>query len=273
MSLDVLDLALATSRAGTPCALCTVIQSSGSVPRRPGSKMLVGADGAILAGTIGGGAMEGRAIDLAREALADGEARIGSFRLSDPGQGDAGVCGGAVEVFIEPMAAPPTVLVVGAGHVGRALVRLAAFSGFRAVLSDDRIELCAPAVAPGADAYLPGPLLDQLSRLTLSPRLYVALVTRAYAIDVEVLPVLLRAPIAYIGVIGSRRRWATAAKALREAGLSDADLARVRAPIGLEIQAETPEEIAVSIMADIIATRRGASIPSVMRPGLALAEG
>ncbi|HQV26673.1 MAG TPA: XdhC family protein [Thermoflexales bacterium] len=272
MSLEVLELALATSRAGTPCALCTVIQSSGSVPRRPGSKMLVGADGAILAGTIGGGAMEGRAIDLAREAIADGEARTGSFRLSDPEQGDAGVCGGTMEVFIEPLASPPTVLVVGAGHVGRALVKLATFAGFRAVLSDDRVELCAPAIAPGADAYLAGPLLEQLGRMSLSPRLYVALVTRGYAIDVEALPVLLRAPVAYIGVIGSRRRWLTAVKSLREAGISDADLARVRAPIGLEIRAETPEEIAVSIMADIIATRRGAAIPSVMRPGLGLAD-
>jgi xanthine dehydrogenase accessory factor len=235
--------------------------------------MLVGADGAILAGTIGGGAMEGRAVDLAREAIADGEARTGSFRLSDPEQGDAGVCGGTVDVFIEPMAAPPTVLVVGAGHVGRALVRLAAFSGFRAVLSDDRVALCAPAVAPGADAYLPGPLLDQLQKIALSPRVYVALVTRGYAIDVEALPILLRSQVAYIGVIGSRRRWATAVKALRETGLGEADLARVRAPIGLEIQAETPEEIAVSIMADIIATRRGAAVPSVMRPGLALADG
>lgn len=235
--------------------------------------MLVGADGVILAGTIGGGEMEGRAIDLAREAVADGEARTGSFRLSDPEQGDAGVCGGTVDVFVEPMASPPTVLVVGAGHVGRALVRLAAFSGFRAVLSDDRVELCSPAIAPGADAYLPGPLLDHLQKLPLSPRVYVALVTRGYAIDVEALPVLLRSPVAYIGVIGSRRRWATAVKALREAGISDADLARVRAPIGLEIQAETPEEIAVSIMADIIATRRSAAIPSVMRPGLALGDG
>jgi xanthine dehydrogenase accessory factor len=271
MSLDVLDLALATARSGTPCALCTVIQSSGSVPRRPGSKMLVGADGAILAGTIGGGAMEGRAIDLAREAIADGEAKTGSFRLSDPAQGDAGVCGGTVEVFVEPMAAPPTVLVVGAGHVGRALVKLAAFSGFRAILSDDRIELCVSTVAPGADTYLPGPLPQQLEKLQLTPRLYVALVTRGYAIDVEVLPALMRSPVAYIGVIGSRRRWATAVRALRAAGVSDAELARVRAPIGLEIAAETPEEIAVSIMADIIATRRGASIPDVMRPGLPLA--
>ena len=273
MSLDVLDLALATSRAGTPCALCTVIRSSGSVPRRPGSKMLVGADGAILAGTIGGGAMESRAAELAREAVADGEARTGSFRLSDPEQGDAGVCGGTVDVFVEPMAAPPTVLVVGAGHVGRALVRMAAFAGFRSILSDDRVELCAPAMAPGADVYLPGPLLDQLQKLTLSPRVFVALVTRGYAIDVEALPTLLRSPVAYIGVIGSRRRWATAVSALREAGVSGSELARVRAPIGLEIQAETPEEIAVSIMADIIAMRRGAAIPSVMRPGLALADG
>lgn len=97
----------------------------------------------------------------------------------------------------------------------------------------------------GGRRLSPGPLLDQLQKLTLSPRVFVALVTRGYAIDVEALPTLLRSPVAYIGVIGSRRRWATAVSALREAGVSGSELARVRAPIGLEIQAETPEEIAV----------------------------
>lgn len=266
MTLDLLERAIALARAGTPCALCTVIASTGSVPRRTGSKMLVGADGALIGGTIGGGAMESRVLALAREAIGSGEPRTGSYRLAEPDQGDPGVCGGTVEVFVEPLLAPHTVLVVGAGHVGRAVVHLARYSGFRVVLSDDRAELCRPEVAPGADLYLPGDLKPQLAAVPLTARTYVALVTRGYPLDVNLLPDLLRSPAAYIGVIGSRRRWQTAVKSLREAGVPDEALARIRAPIGLEIRAETPEEIAVSIMAEIIAARRGGLISDVKRP-------
>lgn len=261
-----MERAVSLARSGRPCALCTVITSAGSVPRRSGSKMLVGADGVLMGGSIGGGAMESRVLALAREAIASGETRTGSFRLAEPDQGDPGVCGGTVEIFIEPMLAPHTVLVVGAGHVGRAVVHLAKFAGFRVVLSDDRAELCSPQVAPGADLYLPGDLKSQLTAVPLTAQTYVALVTRGYPLDVNVLPDLLRSPAAYIGVIGSRRRWLTAVKSLREAGVPDDALGRIRAPIGLEIGAETPEEIAVSVLAEIVAARRGAPTLSVTRP-------
>lgn len=255
--MDILKLAAEKVERGEPCALVTVTRTTGSVPRHPGSKMLIGADGALAAGTIGGGEMENRAIALAREAIDDGQTRNASYQLANLADGDPGVCGGTVELFIEPLLPAPTLVVVGAGHVGRALVHLARWCGFRVAITDDRAELCAPEQCPGADVYLPGPLAEQLDAIGVTPHTYLALVTRGFPIDVTIMPKLLASPAAYIGVIGSQRRWLTAAKAMREAGLSEEALARVRAPIGLELNAETPEEIAVSIMAEIIMHRRG----------------
>ncbi len=257
MTTDILRLTADYADNGTPCALVTVIRTSGSVPRHVGSKMLVGAGGELLAGTIGGGEMESRVIKLAQQAIADGQAVTTSYQLADPKQGDPGVCGGTVELFIEPLLTSPTLVIIGAGHVGRALAHLAKFCGFRVAITDDRTELCTPEHFPGADVYLPGSLTEQLAKLKLTPQTYVALVTRGFPIDVNALPMLLESTAAYVGVMGSQRRWLTAAQALREKGVSESALQRVHAPIGLELNAETPEEIAVSIMAEIIMLRHG----------------
>ncbi len=255
--MNILALAASYTAQGVPCALVTVIRTSGSVPRHAGSKMLVGANGALLDGTIGGGEMESRVITLAKQCIVDGQTRTASYQLADLAHGDPGVCGGTVDVFVEPLLPAPTLIVVGAGHVGRALVHLAKWCGFRVAITDDRVELCTPENCPGADVYLPGPLDAQLDTIGITPHTYLALVTRGFPIDVKVLPRLANSPAAYIGVIGSRKRWLTAVKALQAQGLSDTLLARVHAPIGLELNAETPEEIAVSIMAEIIMHRRG----------------
>ena len=254
--MDILQLATDLIQHNTPCVLCTVIRTSGSVPRHAGTKMLVGADGAMLAGTVGGGEMESRVIEQAKLSISDGKARLQSYQLANPQAGDPGVCGGEVEVFIEPLLTSPTLIIFGAGHVGRALTHLAKWSGFHVIVADDRAELCNPTACPGADEYLPGSIRETIGKLSLNPQTYVAMVTRGYPLDVEMLPQLLKTPAHYIGVIGSQRRWLTAAKALREKGIGEADLARIHAPIGLEINAETPEEIAISIMAEIIQARR-----------------
>lgn len=254
--MDILSLAADLIQHNTPCVLCTVIRTSGSVPRHAGAKMLVGADGTMLAGTVGGGEMESRVIEQAKRALSDGKARLQSYQLANPQAGDPGVCGGEVEVFIEPLLTSPTLVIFGAGHVGRALTHLAKWSGFHVIVADDRAELCNPTACPGADEYLPGPMRETLGRLSHNPQTYVAMVTRGYPLDVEMLPLLLQTSVRYIGVIGSQRRWLTAAKALREKGIGEVDLARIHAPIGLEIDAETPEEIAISIMAEITQARR-----------------
>lgn len=252
----ILSLAANLIDQGKPCALVTVIHTSGSVPRREGSKMLVGPNAELLAGTIGGGEMESRALKAGAHAIKTSTASTLSVNLINPAKGDAGVCGGTVELFVEPLLSTPTLVVIGAGHVGKALVHAGQWCGLRVALMDDRAELCTPEAAPGADAYVPGPLGEALAQVQLTANTCVALVTRGYPIDVNVLPKLLASPVAYIGVIGSQRRWQTAKAALLAQGTSEADLARVHAPIGLEIGAETPEEIAISIVAEIIKVLR-----------------
>jgi xanthine dehydrogenase accessory factor len=236
--------------------LCTVVRSQGSTPRHVASKMLVYPDGHIL-GSIGGGELENRVIMEAKKALEDGRPRLLEYHMADPKRGDPGVCGGQLEIFVEPILPKPKLVVVGGGHVGKAVAHLAKWLGFRVAISDDRPEFCNPQVIPDADEYYPCPLAELPEKLTITPWTYVVLTTRGVSIDVPGLPPLLDTPAAYIGIIGSKRRWATTRKQLLEKGIPAEKLARVRSPIGLELNAETPEEIAVSIMAEIIMLRNG----------------
>jgi len=237
-------------------ALCTVVKSEGSTPRHVGSKMLVYADGHIV-GTVGGGDLEHRVHDEALIALADGRARLLRYSLADPARGDPGVCGGQVEVFVEPILPASTVAVIGVGHVGKAVAHLAKWLNFRVVVSDDRPEFCNKDWIPEADEYYVCPM-DQLpSRLQIDARTYLVLTTRGSSVDVAGLPALLPSRAAYIGVIGSKRRWATTVQELERQGLDSEQLVKVHAPMGIELRAETPEEIAVSIMAEILMLRDG----------------
>ena len=236
-------------------ALCTVVRSQGSTPRRATSKMLVYPDGTFI-GTVGGGEMESRVIAEARQAMLDGKARLVEYNMSDPSRGDPGICGGQMEIFVEPLQPKPTLVLVGAGHVGKAVVHLAHWLGFRVAVSDDRPEFCKPEAVPGADEYYPLPLAELTSHVAVDRWTYFVLTTRSVDIDVPGLPSLLDSPAAYIGVIGSRRRWATTRQQLLEKGIPEAELERVRSPMGLDLHAETPEEIAVSIMAEVIQVMR-----------------
>ena len=232
-------------------ALCTVTSSEGSTPRHVGSKMLVHPDGNFI-GTVGGGEMEQRVIKEALAALDDGRARLVHYNMVDPSRGDPGTCGGQVEVFVEPILPAPLVVVIGAGHVGKAVVHLAKWLGFRVAASDDRVEFCNPESTPGADAYYPVPMAELPKQVKIDKRTVLILTTRGSAIDAAGLAPLLDSPAGYIGVIGSKRRWATTVKALKDKGVSEEKIAKVHSPIGLELQAETPEEIAVSIMAEVM---------------------
>jgi xanthine dehydrogenase accessory factor len=256
MTTNVYSAILEAQASGQSAALCTVIRSSGSVPRHSTSKMLVFTDGKFV-GTIGGGEMENRTIEAARHVAHSGQAQILEYNLVDPKQGDPGVCGGTVEIFIEPINPPPQVIIIGAGHVGRATAHLAKWLGFRVIVNDDRAELVSPEWIPEADAYLSGLLDNHFAEINLNSQTYVLLLTRGVQFDVALLPKLLEADVAYIGVIGSKRRWTQTLKELREQGVIEEKLARVHAPIGLELNAETPEEIAVSIMAEIVMIRNG----------------
>jgi len=235
-------------------ALCTVVQSEGSTPRHVGSKMLVYSDGRFI-GTVGGGELESRVIKAALESLRDGKAQNLSYTMADPARGDPGVCGGTVEVFVEPILPSAMIVVIGGGHVGRAVVHLAKWLGFRVAVSDDRAEFCNPESIPGADAYYPVPMAELPSQLKVTRQTYLVITSRGSAIDAAGMPSLLDSDAAYIGVIGSKRRWLTTVKALKEKGVSEEKIARVHSPMGLELNAETPEEIAVSIMAEILMLR------------------
>ena len=235
-------------------ALCTVVSSQGSTPRHVGSKMLVYPDGRFI-GTVGGGELEHRVLEEASLAIADEQPRTLTYTLAEPARGDPGVCGGTVEVFVEPIIPSATIVVIGGGHVGKAVVHLAKWLGFRVVLSDDRVDFCNPDAVPGADQYLTIPMGELPAHVNIGPHSYLVLTTRGSNIDVAGLAPLLECPAAYIGVIGSKRRWATTVRELRRQGVTEGRIAQVHSPMGLELNAETPEEIALSIMAEVLQLR------------------
>lgn len=235
-------------------ALCTIIRTQGSTPRHVGSKMLVYTDGSIV-GTIGGGEMESRVVVEALHVIEVGVPKILEYSMSDPERGDPGVCGGHLEIFVEPIKSKPVMVIVGAGHVGRAVAYLAHWLGFYVVVTDDRPEMCSHEVLPQADQFYPITFRDFTEEFNITPLTYFVLTTRSVDVDVEGLPVILKSDAAYIGVIGSQRRWATTKQKLKEIGITDEQISRVKSPIGLALNAETPEEIAVSIIAEIIMMR------------------
>ncbi len=237
-------------------ALCTVIESDGSTPRHEGSKMLVYGDGKFI-GSVGGGEMESRVYAEALKAIEDGKSRLVRYSLVDPKQGDPGVCGGTIEVYVEPILPPPLIVIIGGGHVGKAVAHLAKWSGFRVAVSDDRLEFCTEEANPDADEFYPYPMADLPAHLKINSQTYLVLTTRGSNVDVSGMPALLDAPFAYLGLIGSKRRWLTTKKALKEKGITEERLARVHSPLGLELNAETPEEIAISILAEIIMLKNG----------------
>lgn len=256
VSNDVLAALVATIAERRPAVLATVVATEQSVPRGPGSKMLIHANGATV-GTIGGGEMEARVIHEASLALESGQPRQLAYSLLDAAAGDPGVCGGAVEIFLEPHMPQTTVYVIGVGHVGRAVAELARWLGFRVTAWDDRSELAAGSVAEVE--VQSGPFEAALDLFPIDAQTLVVMTTRNVQLDVQILPVLLASEAPFIGLMGSTRRWEITRQKLTEAGHVAADLDRVRSPIGIDINAETPAEIAVSILAEIVEHQRNAS--------------
>lgn len=238
-------------------ALATVISTTGSMPRHAGAKMLIYADGRIV-GTIGGGAMEAQVIQAGQAVMQSGQARMESYTLNSLENGDFGICGGTASIFIEAISLSPTLLVIGAGHVGKSLAELAKWIGYRVLLADDRAEYCNPEAVPNLDAYYVCPASDITQQVTINASTYIAAVTRGLVVDLALFPALLATEAAYIGLIGSRRRCLlTMQKLVADYGVTQAQIQRIHAPIGLELEAETPQEIALSIMAEITMHRRG----------------
>ena len=253
---DVFSALAELKRNGASGALCTIIKTKGSTPRKEGSKMLVYANGSIV-GTVGGGEVEGRIIKEALNSIESGVSSIFSYDLIDPEHGDPGVCGGSLEVFVDPLDQPDELVVVGGGHIGRAVVFLAKWLGFKVILNDDREEFCSPDHIRGADGYINCTLAELPGQYKISEKAAVVLATRNQQVDIDGLPELLAIPTAYIGLISSKRRWKLTREKLIESGVDKEDLKKIHAPVGLEIGAESPEEIALSILAEIILLKNG----------------
>ena len=247
--------------AGEELILFTVVDETGSTPRGRGAAMLVFRDGAIE-GTIGGGITEHRVIERARTMLEDG-IRTVFYRESlsaTEAALDGAACGGEVSVFLERYGRRDELLIFGAGHIGRALAKLADAAGMKVTTWDEREEFANERNIPWG-TVLTCPLEEVFARGAAShASSYMVIVTRGHALDAEVVKFLEGRESAYIGMIGSKRKIAFLRERLIEAGVGKAHIDNIYQPVGLPIKAETPEEIAVSILAEIVAVRRGADL-------------
>lgn len=241
-------------RDGESVCVATVVNVQGSTPRESGAKMVIWPDGRTM-GTVGGGQLEARVLEMTREVFETGNPRMLHFRLRSEEAGDAGICGGDADVFVEPITSKPRLVIIGGGHVGTALAHAAALAGFGVTVMDTRALDGAQFPAGVSLVRLEG--WDCLPREWFNEQTYVAIMTPQHSGDREALRQLLDLPVAYLGMIGSRRKVAVTFEALREEGASDEALSRVHAPIGLGIGAETPAEIAISIVAELIRVRKG----------------
>ena len=255
--------ALAALERGETIAQATVVQVRGSAPRHAGARMLVWSDGRIT-GTIGGATLEERVIQHAQEALQVHRGRLEKYVFSTGDDPDSvGLCGGEVLVHIEVLEADPTLVIIGAGHVALALAQVATLAGMRLIVVDDRAEFLTPDRFPQADRLIHvqyGRETEQLEPLDLqfTPASYVVVATWGW--NEPVLAQILQAdpPLAYVSLISSKTKWRVIRQRLADRGIDTARLDRVRAPAGLDLGAETPGEIAIALIAEMLAVRRKA---------------
>jgi xanthine dehydrogenase accessory factor len=262
---DVLEAALRAEESGEPAALVTVVATEGSTPQKAGAKMLVYPDGRIV-GTIGGGCVEAEMTWRARQAIETRKAQMASYDLTADQAGEDGlVCGGRMQVFIEPVEGTPTLCLFGAGHVAQPLARMAKASGFRVEVVDDRIKFANRDRFPNADLVLVEEFSAAAPHLTLGRNTYAVVVTRGHKGDSEALEAVIGKGLRYVGLLGSKPKLVHLVAGLEEKGVAPEVLGEIRCPLGIEIGAVSPDEIAVSILAEMIAVRRGVP-PSAIGP-------
>lgn len=238
---------------GEAAALATVVASSGSSPRKPGAKLLLRGDGSIL-GSVGGGRVEAETLAAARAVLAEGEPRSLTFTLTEA---HGFVCGGSMTLFVEPIGTAPQLVIFGAGHVGKALCRLAAVCGYRVSVVDERAECARAEELPGAASVLCAAAPEAFARLSITPQSAVVIATPGHQNDFAAVRGALATSAGFIGLVGSARKRAVLLETLAAEGYPAQMVERVTTPVGLDIGAETPEEIAVSIVAQLVRQRRG----------------
>jgi xanthine dehydrogenase accessory factor len=248
---DIYEAVVACQSEVTPAVLAIIVAAFGSTPQKTGAKMLVKADGSTM-GTVGGGKAEAEVVQAALKVLHAGKPRLLDLEMTEA----AGyLCGGHLRIYLEPVVAAPPLIIVGAGHVGLALAALAGFVGFRVTLADDR-EVPLPEELARVDLRRIADFRRAFQGLDVGEATAIVIATRGHEHDLEAAAAALETPAAYIGLLGSVRKREAMAKALGEMGFSREDLARVRTPVGLDLGAVSPPEIAVSIAAQLIAQRR-----------------
>jgi len=256
---EVLALASKCIDNDVPAALVTVVGAQGSTPQGPGARMLVFEDGAV-SGTIGGGCVEAEMARRARMAIENGRPSLTNYDLTPEQAGDEGlVCGGRMEVFIEPLSGAPELAILGGGHVARPLCSMAAAAGFRVAVLDDREKYATADRFPEAERVVAAGFDAAAATLRLTPRSFVVVVTRGHRGDAVAIGSCLAVKPRFLGLLGSRTKMVHVFTELIDRGFGSEDLATIETPVGIEIGAETPEEIAVSIVARMIAVRRGVS--------------
>jgi xanthine dehydrogenase accessory factor len=255
--IDLFEEIVRMRRAGQRGALATIVHTNGSIPSYESSRMLVREDGSI-AGTVGGGCVEADVWAAAKEVIRAEQPRKMTFNLNHEASYDAGlICGGTLEIFVEPILPQPVLYLFGGGHVATAVARIAHQAGFAIGIVDDRDTFANAERFPMA-AEIHVSYEEAFAKIHPNVSTYIVIVTRGHKDDMRVLDWAVATPARYIGMIGSRRKVVSVYKALEKEGHSLDKFERVHAPVGLEIGALTPEEIAVSITAELIAIRRNA---------------
>jgi xanthine dehydrogenase accessory factor len=244
---------------GLSLATVTIIKSEGSTPREIGATMLVDEQGNLLAGTIGGGVLEVRAIKDAVKFIQEKRSGVVDYSLGLPVESEEvflpAACGGKVSLFIKVYSPKEHLIIVGGGHVGQSIAKLAAYLGYSVSVLDSREEVLAPKLFPDGVNLVLGDMVESLKNMDIDQNTYIVIATYAHAHDERALEAVVESNARYIGMIGSRNKVKTCFENLLKRGYKEETLSKVYAPIGLDIGGETPEEIALSIMAEIQAVK------------------
>jgi xanthine dehydrogenase accessory factor len=260
--------ALARGEAG---ALLTVVKIYGAAPCAPGTKVFVRDDGGLL-GTFGGRQTDARARADGLQALSSGETTLLTYHLDPEGGESVGSCGATLEIFVEPIRPEPRLILAGSGYVAQALARLATTIGWRVSLLDDRSEFVQAATLPDSVTLTVGDIPELLPSLAPDAMTALVIVTRGHKVDQEALEAALATPAGYVGMIGSPGKVRTIFRKLLRKGVAPEALATVHAPVGLDLGARTPDEIALSIAAELLMWRRGGSGASLREHAAILAK-
>ena len=257
--MDVFEELVRLRNLGRKCALATIVEARGSIPSYESAKLLVRDDGSMT-GTIGGGCVEAEVWTAAREAIETEKPNRLSFNLGQDAAYDTGLnCGGQIEVFIEPVLPLPRAFIFGAGHISKSLSKVANLAGFATVIVDDRESFASRERFPEAEAVHAGEYEQVIPTLSINETSYIIIVTRGHRDDMRVLKLAIATPARYIAMIGSKRKVLNVVRELGKEGIPREAFARLHAPMGLDIGAISPEEIAVSVAAEMIAVRRNAA--------------